>query len=44
MNGKKIINIISEIADLTISGDYQITSLGSVFTNEGEIIQAINCS
>ncbi len=39
-NGKKIINIISDIADLTISGDYQITSLGDVLSREGEIIQA----
>ncbi|MDP2364253.1 MAG: hypothetical protein Q8M94_10865, partial [Ignavibacteria bacterium] len=40
-NGKKIINVISEIADLTISGDYQITSLGDVLVREGDIIQAI---
>ena len=38
-NGKKIINVISDIADLTISGDYQITSLGKVLAREGEIIQ-----
>ncbi len=39
-NGKKIINVISDIADLTISGDYQITSLGKVLAREGEIIRA----
>ena len=39
-NGKKIINIISDIADLTISGDYEVTSLGSVFANEGKIIES----
>jgi hypothetical protein len=38
-DGKKIINVISDIADLTISGDYQITSLGKVLAREGEIIQ-----
>jgi len=36
--GKKIINIISDIADLTISGDYLITSLGDVLSREAEII------
>jgi hypothetical protein len=39
-NGKKVINIISDIADLTISGDYQITSLGDLFAREGEVIQS----
>lgn len=37
-NGKKIINVISDIADLTISGDYLITSLGDVLSREAEII------
>ncbi|MCK7523347.1 MAG: hypothetical protein MZV64_39680 [Ignavibacteriales bacterium] len=36
--GKKIINVISDIADLTISGDYLITSLGDVLSREAEII------
>ncbi len=36
--GKKIINIISDIADLTISGDYLITSLGDVLSREAEIL------
>jgi len=36
--GKKIINIISDIADLTISGNYSITSLGDVLSREVEII------
>lgn len=36
--GKKIINIISDIADLTISGDFLITSLGEVLSREAEII------
>lgn len=37
-NNKKIINLISDIADLTLSGDYSITSLGNVFSREVEII------
>jgi hypothetical protein len=37
-NGKKIINVISDIADFTISGNYLITSLGDVLTREAEII------
>jgi len=37
-NGKKIINIISDIADFTISGDFLITSLGDVLSREAEII------
>jgi hypothetical protein len=37
-SGKKIINIISDIADLTISGDYLITTLGDVLSREAEII------
>jgi len=39
-NGKKIINIISDIADLTVSGNFHLTSLGEVFAREGEIIQS----
>lgn len=39
-NGKKIINIISDLADLTISGNYLISSLGEVFVREAEIIQS----
>lgn len=37
-NGNKIINLISDIADFTISGDYKITALGSIFSREAEII------
>lgn len=37
-NGKKIINLISDIADLTISGNYSVTSLGNVFSKEAQII------
>ncbi len=37
-NGKKIINIVSDIADFTISGDYKITSLTSVLGRESEIL------
>ena len=40
-NGKKIINIISDIADLTVSGNFHLTSLGEVFAREGEIIQSV---
>ena len=36
--GKKIINVISDIADLTISGDYLITSLAGALSREAEII------
>jgi hypothetical protein len=39
-NGKKIINVISDIADLTISGDYALTSIGDVLSRESEIITA----
>lgn len=39
-NGNKVINVISDIADLTISGDYKITSLGSLFVREGQIVQS----
>ena len=39
-NGKKIINVISDIADFTISGDYLITSLGNVLSREADIINA----
>ena len=39
-NGLKIINVISDIADLTISGNFLITGLGNVFVREAEIIQA----
>lgn len=38
--GKKIINIISDIADFTISGNFLITSLGDVLSREAEIINA----
>lgn len=37
-NGKKIINLISDIADLTLKGDYTISSLGDVFSKEAQII------
>lgn len=37
-NGNKIINLISDIADFTISGDYKISSLGNVFSREAEIL------
>jgi len=39
-DGKKVINVISDIADLTVSGDYHITSLGNLFAKEGEVIQS----
>src|SRR5690606_19120719 len=39
-NGKKIINIISDSADFTLSGNFQITTLGNVLSREGEIINA----
>lgn len=38
-NGKKIINIVSDIADLTISGQYSITTLSDVITAEAELFQ-----
>lgn len=40
-NGKKIINLISDIADLTLSGDYSITSLGDVFSKESKAISTV---
>lgn len=39
-NGKKIINIISDIADFTLSGNFHVTSLGDVLSREGEIINS----
>ncbi|MBK7631005.1 MAG: hypothetical protein IPJ23_09985 [Ignavibacteriales bacterium] len=39
-NGKKIINVISDIADFTISGNFLITSLGDVISREAEIISS----
>src|SRR5690606_12440604 len=41
-NGNKIINLISDIADFTISGDYKISSLGNVFSREAEILNKNN--
>lgn len=38
-NGKKIINIVSDIADFTISGNYSITTLGDVISREADILQ-----
>jgi hypothetical protein len=38
-NGNKVINIISDIADLTISGKYSISNLAEVATAEIELIQ-----
>ncbi len=38
--GKKIINIISDIADFTISGDFMITSLGTALGQESDIISS----
>ncbi|MFZ2324478.1 MAG: hypothetical protein WAV89_12385 [Ignavibacteriaceae bacterium] len=37
-NGKKIINIVSDIADFTISGNYSIATLGNVISREAEIL------
>jgi hypothetical protein len=37
-NGKKIVNIVSDIADFTISGKYSITQLGTVISREAEIM------
>lgn len=39
--GKKIINIISDIADFTISGNFLITTMGDVLSREAEIINAV---
>lgn len=36
--GNKVINIVSDIADFTLIGDYSITTLGDVFTREGDLI------
>ena len=38
--GRKVINIVSDIADFTVIGDYSITTLGNVFIREGDIITA----
>lgn len=37
-NDKKIINIVSDIADITISGNYSITTLGNVIAREAAIV------
>lgn len=37
-SGKKIINIISDIADFTISGNFLLASLGDVLSREADII------
>lgn len=37
-NGQKIINIVSDIADFTISGKYNITTLTNVLSRESEIL------
>lgn len=37
-NGNKIINLISDIADFTINGNFKLTTLGSVFAQEAEIL------
>lgn len=39
-DGKKVINLISDIADFTISGDFLITSLGAALSREADIISA----
>ena len=36
--GKKIINLISDIADFTLSGDFLITSFGEALSREADII------
>ena len=40
-NGLKIINLISDIADFTLSGDYSITSLSEVISREAKIISNV---
>lgn len=38
-NGKKIINVISDIADLTVSGQYSVSTLADVISAEIELLQ-----
>lgn len=38
--GKKIINVISDIADLTISGQYSISTIADVISAEVELLQS----
>ena len=38
-NGNKIINVISDIADLTISGQYSISTIAQVISAEAELLQ-----
>ena len=38
-NGNKVINIISDIADLTISGQYSISTIAQVISAEAELLQ-----
>lgn len=39
-SGNKIVNLVSDIADITLQGDFYITSLAKAFANESEIIIA----
>lgn len=39
-DGKKIINVISDIADLTISGQYSISTIADVISAEIELLQS----
>ncbi len=36
--GFKVINLVSDIADITLKGDFQITNLAKAFANESQII------
>lgn len=36
--GFKVINLVSDIADITLKGDFQITTLAKSFANESQII------
>ncbi|MBI5662445.1 MAG: hypothetical protein HZC46_09895 [Ignavibacterium album] len=36
--GFKVINLVSDIADITLKGDFRITTLAKAFANEGQII------
>jgi hypothetical protein len=37
-NGIKIINLVSDVADITLQGDFYITTLAKAFANESQII------
>lgn len=36
--GKKVVNLVSDVADITLQGDFNITTLARAFANESQIL------